>query len=55
VTTERPRLKDMYLAYIRGETTFEALIAESELQIAERERREQRGRGEQDGGTVPAR
>lgn len=44
MTAERPRLKDLYWAYVRGETTFEELIRESEAQIAEREQREKRAR-----------
>jgi hypothetical protein len=49
MTTERPRLRDLYWAYIRGEVTWEALIEESEAQIAERERRQRLARGEGEG------
>lgn len=45
MTAEQPRLKDVYLAYLRGETTFEELIRQSEARIAERERRERAGQG----------
>ncbi len=51
MTTERPRLRDVYMAYLRGETSFEELIRQSEARIAEQE---QRARGDLSSGGQPA-
>ncbi len=40
MTAEQPRLRDVYMAYLRGETTFDELIRQSEARIAARKKQE---------------
>lgn len=52
MVTQPRKLKELYLAYLRGDATFEEVIELSEAQIAERERKRQPDQGGQ--GTTPA-